>query len=130
LLTCAKNGSVVALENLLKTGTDVNYCDLSRDTALHWAASYDRVDCINKLCEYRAMIDCTDIDGDTPLNCAGRALLKIANSCQHTLEKLPAWKRSTNMAQQLTRRITTAGQHSPSQYHDNTFKVICRTFQN
>ena len=67
---------MAALENLLKAGTDVNYCDLLRDTALYWTASYDRVECINKLCEYKAIIDYTDIDGDTPLNCAGRTMFE------------------------------------------------------
>jgi ankyrin repeat protein len=49
-------------------GIEVNKTDSSGETALHGAAAYNHLQCVQLLCEYEAVdVNCRNKDGETPL---------------------------------------------------------------
>jgi ankyrin repeat protein len=64
---CSKNHADIARE-LLRHGALVNAADRFGSSALHRAASKGNIQCVNVLLdEYKASVDLTDNEGNTPL---------------------------------------------------------------
>ncbi|RKP22864.1 ankyrin repeat-containing domain protein [Syncephalis pseudoplumigaleata] len=63
----AGEGDNERVQTLLANGINVNVADDHGYTALHAAASYDRLATIELLLQHGANVNCTDTDGDTPL---------------------------------------------------------------
>lgn len=68
-LACHRNCSLKTITFLLKSANDiVNYGSIEGFTPLHLACGQGRVELIQLLLEYGAMMDVKDFDGDTPLH--------------------------------------------------------------
>ena len=67
MLGALANGSTAAVEALVQAGANVNAVTSSGNTALHFAAQKNRVECIVALIAAGADIDARDRDGFTPL---------------------------------------------------------------
>ncbi len=72
LVSAAKSGNLVAARAALDGGADPNCRSLAppRDSALHFAAAWGRLACVQLLLERGAAVDSLNDDGVTPLLCA------------------------------------------------------------
>jgi hypothetical protein len=73
-LEVIKNKDLIRLEELLKSGADVNEADKRKETALHWAASMndfseDGITILNKLLQYpKTNVNFRNMDGNSPFH--------------------------------------------------------------
>ncbi|KAK3021505.1 hypothetical protein RJ639_046416 [Escallonia herrerae] len=65
-----KNGDITAASKLLSQGVDANYCDKQGLSLLHLAAVFNQTDIAFALMEHGASLDCKNLQGETPLDCA------------------------------------------------------------
>lgn len=67
LMYLANEGDVEGMKDVLDTGVDVNFKDIDDRTALHIAACQGYADVVALLIERKAIVDCKDRWGSTPL---------------------------------------------------------------
>ncbi|KAK1432554.1 hypothetical protein QVD17_09451 [Tagetes erecta] len=65
-----KNGDLFAVRKLLSEGVDANYCDKQKLSLLHLAAVFNQTEIAFTLMENGASLDCKNLQGETPLDCA------------------------------------------------------------
>ncbi|XP_076909571.1 uncharacterized protein LOC143566889 [Bidens hawaiensis] len=65
-----KNGDLFSVKKLLGEGVDANYCDRQGLSLLHLAAVFNKTDIAFTLMENGASVDCKNLQGETPLDCA------------------------------------------------------------
>lgn len=70
LLQCVAQSNVSRVTQLLSAGVDVNLQDtaISKNTPLHWAASYANSDMVRCLCNMGSDVNAVNADGATPLH--------------------------------------------------------------
>jgi hypothetical protein len=86
LLRAAYHGSTAELQSLLHDGALVDAHDGSGWTALHWAATHDRVEAAMLLLEAGASLAVMDKRDKTPLDVAKRG---VAEAFENNLWRLP-----------------------------------------
>lgn len=69
-----KSGDTPAVMELLSKGIDANYCDKQGLSLLHLAALFNRTDIAFALMKSGASLDCKNLQGETPLDCAPATL--------------------------------------------------------
>ncbi|KAJ9557394.1 hypothetical protein OSB04_012008 [Centaurea solstitialis] len=65
-----KNGDLFAVKKLLGEGVDANYSDKQGLSLLHLAAVFNQTEIAFTLMENGASLDCKNLQGETPLDCA------------------------------------------------------------
>ncbi|XP_076950702.1 uncharacterized protein LOC143623743 [Bidens hawaiensis] len=65
-----KSGDLFSVKKLLGEGVDANYCDRQGLSLLHLAAVFNKTDIAFTLMENGASLDCKNLQGETPLDCA------------------------------------------------------------
>ncbi|KAK2181799.1 hypothetical protein NP493_375g01012 [Ridgeia piscesae] len=70
LLQCIAQSNVTRVTQLLSAGVDVNLQDtaVSKNTPMHWAASYANSDTVRCLCNMGSDVNAVNADGATPLH--------------------------------------------------------------
>ncbi|KAL2534432.1 Ankyrin repeat family protein [Abeliophyllum distichum] len=69
-----KNGDTVSAKKLLSQGVDANYCDKQGSSLLHLAAVFNQTEIAFALMDHGASMDCKNLQGETPLDCAPATL--------------------------------------------------------
>ncbi|KAL2458843.1 Ankyrin repeat family protein [Forsythia ovata] len=69
-----KNGDTVSAKKLLSQGVDANYCDKQGSSLLHLAAVFNQTEIAFALMDHGARMDCKNLQGETPLDCAPATL--------------------------------------------------------
>lgn len=69
-----KSGDTPAVMELLSKGIDANYRDKQGLSLLHLAALFNRTDIVFALMKSGASLDCKNLQGETPLDCAPATL--------------------------------------------------------
>ncbi|KAM3699060.1 hypothetical protein ACJW31_06G232900 [Castanea mollissima] len=67
LMYLANEGDLEGIKELLNSGTDVNFQDIDKRTALHLAACQGSTDVVQLLIDHKAVVDAKDRWGSTPL---------------------------------------------------------------
>lgn len=65
LMYLANEGDLEGIKELLNSGTDVNYQDIDKRTALHLAACQGSTDVVQLLLDHKAVVDAKDRWGST-----------------------------------------------------------------
>lgn len=68
LIEAAKDGNTKCLQWIVQTGSDIDACDDSGMTALHWAVQNNHQDTVKLLLKQGASVSCQDSQGNTPLH--------------------------------------------------------------
>ena len=66
-------GHIIAVENILKIGVDINCRGPAKNTPLSWAVEYNKPQIVHFLLEMEADPNIPDESGSTPLSLAARA---------------------------------------------------------
>jgi len=67
------SGNCSKIRVMLDSGTDVNVCDSTQRTALHWAAAKNRKHVVSLLIERKAQTDIADENGHAPIHVAAES---------------------------------------------------------
>lgn len=96
-LACRHNSSMQTIKALLDSVEDIaNYGSTESVTPLHVASAQGKIDVIQILIDYGAIIDVQDFDGDTPLHDAALATQKEAVAVLLHAGAQPEIKNETN----------------------------------
>ena len=69
LMYLANEGDLEGIKELLNSGTDVNFQDIDKRTALHLAACQGSTDVVQLLLDHNAVVDAKDRWGSTVICC-------------------------------------------------------------